>query len=154
MMHYNVAGIHKTLTVAPGNGFEYLRSRLGVRRDRSSDKIVTMPNTPIDTWSGGGSFKYSGSVDAGLQIYCGERFSRRYTMTAIELRDALRAFSEREVKIGTPRTAPPDGSIGDWIRRRFSKGGIMSDVGPILIAEGYAERCAESDHIEIKRFPS
>jgi hypothetical protein len=106
------------------------------------------------TWTGASDFKYSGSVRAGLQIYCGEGFLRRYAITATELREALVAFSGREVKIGTHRTAPPDGSIGDWIRRKFRKGGIMSYVGPILIEEAYAVRGGGTDRIQIKPFSS
>lgn len=73
-------------------------------------------------------------------------------MTSVELREALMKFSGREVKIGTHRTAPPDGSIGDWLRSRYQKGGIMSYLGPVLIAKGYAERGSEPDTIKINKF--
>jgi hypothetical protein len=114
-----------------------------------------MPSTTrlMRTWTGASDFKYSGSERAGLQIYCGEGLSRGYAMTATELREAL-ASSGREVKIGTHRTAPPNGSIGDWIRLKFRKGGIMSYVRPILIEEAYAVRGGETDRIQIKPFSS
>jgi hypothetical protein len=106
----------------------------------------------LRTWSGKKEFKYSGTVESGVRISCGQAFSHDYEMTAAELWQALIEFSGREAKIGTHRTAPPDGSIGDWIRKRYRKGGIMSYVGPILIEEGYAVRGSESDRIYIKTF--
>jgi len=63
-------------------------------------------------------------------------------------------FSGREVKIGTHRTAPPDGSIGDWIKGRFKLGGIMSYLGVVLVEEGYAERCSKLDRIRINKYPA
>jgi hypothetical protein len=111
-----------------------------------------MPSKIMRTWAGAKEFKCLGSVRGGLQIHCGEGYSRSYAITAAELLQALTVFSGQEVKIGTHRTAPPDGSIGDWLRRKFRKGGIMSYLGPVLIEEGYAERGSEKDLIRIKRF--
>ena len=113
-----------------------------------------MPATPrvLQTWSGRSEFKYVGTVSSGVRISCGQGFSHDYEMSATELRKALTEFSGREVKIGTSRTAPPDGSIGDWVRKAFRKGGIMSYIGPILIEEGYASRGSEPDRIRIKTF--
>ena len=61
--------------------------------------------------------------------------SRRLRDTATELLEALAVFSGQEVKIGTHGRDPADGSTGDWLRRKFRKGGIMSYVGPVLIEE-------------------
>jgi hypothetical protein len=91
-------------------------------------------------------------MDQGFDIHCGENFSRLYNITSAQLREALIKFSGRDVKIGTHRTDPPVGSIGDWLRQRFHRGGIMSYLGPILIAEGYAERGSGTDRIRIKQF--
>jgi hypothetical protein len=44
------------------------------------------------------------------------------------------------VDIGTSRTDPPRGSVGEWLQLNVSKRAIASYVGPILIAEGYAEK--------------
>jgi hypothetical protein len=106
----------------------------------------------LHTWSGDSEFQYEGTVPKGITIYCGKAFSRQYSLTSSQLRQALEEFSGREVKIGTHRTAPPPGSIGDWIMNRFNRGGIMSYLGPILIQDGFAERGTKPDRITIKRF--
>ena len=94
----------------------------------------------LPTWSGESSFRYEGSVTTGITIRCGSEFSRRYSLCASQLREVLTLFAGREVPIGTHRTAPPKGSIGEWILLHFKRGGMMSYLGPILIEEGYAQR--------------
>lgn len=151
LKHYNFAQIHKTLRVTPA-----MERAFPIMSGRSKKSHVWqnsgMPSAIMRTWTGAKEFKYSGQIGEGLKIHCGKGFSRLYTMTASELREALTEFSGREVKIGTHRTAPPDGSIGDWMRRKFRKGGIMSYLGPILIEEGWASRGSEADLIRIKSF--
>jgi hypothetical protein len=93
-----------------------------------------MPSRPIlNTWADLSQFQYEGSVPKDITIYCGKDFSHRYGLSAAQLREILTVFSGREVKLGTHRTAPPDGSIEDWIRKHFKRGGIMSYLGVILI---------------------
>ena len=108
----------------------------------------------LSTWSGESAFRYDGSVSTGITIHCGTGFSRHYSLSTSQLQQVVALFAGREVRIGTHRTAPPTGSIGDWIRLRFKRGGIMSYLGPILIEEGYAEPGSEADMIKIKRLPN
>ena len=104
-------------------------------------------------WSGLREFRCEGSVPKGITFHTGVGFSHPYSLNATELHQILTEFSGREVKIGTHRTAPPDGSIGDWIKGRFKLGGIMSYLGVVLVEEGYAERCSKLDRIRINKYP-
>jgi len=52
----------------------------------------------------------------------------------------LRAFGGATVGIGTSRTNPTPGSVGEWLQANVTKTAMASFVGPILLAEGYAER--------------
>jgi hypothetical protein len=75
------------------------------------------------TWSGLKEFRHEGSVSKGLTFHTGVGFAHPYRLNAAQLHQILTEFSERGVKVGTHRTAPPDGSIGDWIKGRFKLGG-------------------------------
>ncbi|MGA2742415.1 MAG: hypothetical protein ABSG65_33875 [Bryobacteraceae bacterium] len=46
----------------------------------------------------------------------------------------------------------PPGSIGDWFKVNWKRGGIISYLGPILIEEGYAKPGTDTDRIYIKPF--
>jgi hypothetical protein len=104
----------------------------------------------LQTWSGRKNFQYEGSVSTGTEFFCGKDFRHRYSFTADEYRRILDRFSGHAVCIGTSRTAPPNNSLGQWIKDNFSKTGVTSYIGPILIREGYAEVGDRSDWINFK----
>ena len=56
----------------------------------------------------------------------------------------LTNFRGLSVKIGTSRTAPPKGSLGEWFRD-YERRAVTSYLGPILIREGYAEKVGRSE---------
>lgn len=92
----------------------------------------------LETWGGHTSFSYSGSVKAGTKIIYGKK--KNSNVTAEEYRALLRQFRGSTVNMGTTRTFPPKGSVGDWLMANVTRSGIASYVGPILVAEGYAEK--------------
>ena len=92
----------------------------------------------LSTWAERSQFSYSGSVTQGTKITYGSGFS--VVVTASQYNDLLSHFRGRIVDIGTSRTSPPPGSVGEWLQAHVTKTGIASYVGPILIAEGYAEK--------------
>jgi hypothetical protein len=44
------------------------------------------------------------------------------------------------IDIGTSRTSPPDGSLGQWLQQNVTKTAIACYVGPILVEGRYAQR--------------
>lgn len=90
------------------------------------------------TWAGKSKFSYSGSVAQGTTITYGSGFL--ITLSAFQYNALLNHFRGRTVDIGTSHDNPPRGSVGEWLQSHVTKTGIASYVGPILIAEGYAEK--------------
>lgn len=105
----------------------------------------------LRTWSGANAFRYEGSVSTGITIHCGDGFSRTYRISHDAILDTLGRFSGKTTPVGCHRTAPPEGSIGDWLRVHHKRGGIMSYLGSILVQEGFARRTPEG-LISIARF--
>jgi len=99
------------------------------------------------TWAGRSAFRYSGSVTDGITIRFGRGFRFRAQVSAEYFAALLKRFSGLTVKIGTARDAAPAGSLGAWLREHVTRVAIASYVGPVLIAEGYAEMFV-ADRIE------
>lgn len=95
----------------------------------------------VPTWAGRSSFEYTGSVASGTEIWYGRRpYHQRISAAQY---GALRAhFRGATVGIGTSRTDPTPGSVGEWLQANVTKTAMASYVGPILLEEGYAERVA------------
>lgn len=94
----------------------------------------------LPTWAGRSKFRYEGSVKEGVRIKYGKGFSFTQHITAQEFRDLLTNFRGRKINIGTSRTAPPPGSVGQWLKANVTKTAIASYVGPILVKENYASK--------------
>jgi hypothetical protein len=93
----------------------------------------------LETWGGGGeTFKYDGSVATGTTIHYGENFRWKAVIGASDYARLLRQFSGKEVAIGTSKSTPPPGSVGEWMKANVNKSGLMSYVGAILVKEKYA----------------
>jgi hypothetical protein len=103
--------------------------------------LTRMKGKTLLTWGGAGeTFCYEGSVKAGTIIHYGEGFRWTATISALDYQRLLRHFSSREVAIGTSKTAPPPGSVGQWMKANVHKTGLMSYVGAILLEEGIATK--------------
>ena len=98
----------------------------------------------LATWAGKSSFSYSGSVNQGTKISYGKEGAFFITVSGSQYTILLNNFRGRTVEIGTSRTDPPRGSIGEWLQANVTKTAIASYVGPILIAGGYAARIGRS----------
>jgi len=94
----------------------------------------------LDTWAGRGSFQYEGSVNEGTKIYFGADYEYSVLISSQDFIALLANFKGRDVNIGTSRTDPPNGSVGEWLMENVTKTAVASYVGPILIHEGYAEK--------------
>jgi len=92
----------------------------------------------LQTWGGRSRFSYTGSVKTGTKIAYGSGYP--IPVTADEYAKLLEHFRGRTVNIGTSRTAAPEGSVGKWLQCHVTQTAVASYVGPILIAEGYAEK--------------
>jgi hypothetical protein len=87
----------------------------------------------LNTWAGRSTFSYEGSVSQGTEIIYGSGFLVK--LSATQYTALLRNFHNRTVEIGTSRTDPPRGSLGEWLQAHVTKTAIASYVGPILIEE-------------------
>ena len=96
----------------------------------------------LQTWAGRSTFQYTGSVQTGTTITYGKGF--RVKVSGSDYSRLIRSFSRSTVEIGTSRTNPPAGSLGNWLQTNVIKTAIASYVGPILINEGYAEKVGKS----------
>src|SRR5450755_4947089 len=102
----------------------------------------------LRTWGGKSSFRYSGLVTTGTEIEYGKDFRSKASISK-EQYSALRTyFSKREVSIGTSRTNPPAGSVGEWLMQNVKRTALASYVGPILILEKCASKGAAEDRIK------
>jgi len=99
----------------------------------------------LRTWGGRSSFEYSGSVFTGTEIRYGK--GSTISVTRDQYAGLLRHFGSRTVSIGTSRTNPPPGSVGEWLQKHVTRTAIASYVGPILVHEGYAVRGQKRDRI-------
>lgn len=97
----------------------------------------------IKTWGERSSFEYSGSVETGTEIVFGKGWKAR--VSAKDYIALRHHFIGRIVNIGTSRTAPPEGSLGEWLQVNVKRGAIACYVGPILIIEGFAKRIGKHD---------
>jgi len=102
---------------------------------RGEASVRTLP-----TWAGRSEFRYAGSVNEGVTIKYGNGFSYTQKITAQQFRNLLDYFRERTVNIGTSRTTPPPGSVGEWLQANVTRIAMASYVGPVLINENYASK--------------
>jgi len=100
----------------------------------------------LRTWAKRSKFTYVGSVETGTEIRFGK--ASKATVSDKHYGALLAHFSKREVPIGTSRTDPPKGSLGEWLISTVTPTAIASYVGPILISEGYATRGVRPDLIK------
>jgi hypothetical protein len=107
----------------------------------------------LRTWANRAPFRYVGSVREGTTIYYGRDFGFRDRIPAAEYTRMLSTFSGQEIRIGTSAKTPRPGSLGEWFARECGRPGMTSYIGPILIAEGYAERASRRDSIRINHDP-
>lgn len=98
----------------------------------------------LATWAGKSSFNYSGSVNHGTTLRYGRGGAFSITVSASQYTALLNYFRGRTVDIGSSRTDPPRGSLGEWLQANVTKTAIASYVGPILIDGGYALKIASS----------
>ncbi len=88
------------------------------------------------TWAGRSKFSYSGSVANGTEIVYGKGW--KAYVSAEQYNDLRRHFKGLTIPVGTSRTDPPKGSLGEWLQANVSITQLASYVAPILIIEGYA----------------
>ena len=99
--------------------------------------------THLHTWAKRSTFSYEGSVKTGTKITFGKGFSVK--VNAEDYSSLLSHFRGQVVNIGTSRTTPPSGSVGEWFLCNVMKTNMASYIGPILINEGYAEKISGPD---------
>ena len=93
--------------------------------------------------AGKSNFSYTGSVELGTTISFGMK-GNSLKITPDAYSKMLTNFRGLTVNIGTSRTAPPKGSLGEWFKD-YEGRAVTSYVGPILIREGYAEKIGRSE---------
>jgi len=100
------------------------------------------------TWGGRSNFNYSGSVETGTEIIYGKGWK---VYVSAERYIALRRhFIDRIVPVGTSRTEPPKGSLGERLQANVTRSAIACYVASILVIEGYAKHVRKHDICIIK----
>jgi hypothetical protein len=89
----------------------------------------------LATWGMKSNFYYEGSVKEGTNITFGQ--SNKIFISPQEYEELLSHFKGKEVNVGTSRTTPPEGSLGEWLQENVTKVALASYIGAILIHEGY-----------------
>lgn len=97
----------------------------------------------MKTWAGRSKFSYTGSVAEGTTIRFGKGFSLK--RSSDEYSKMITNFKGLTVNIGTSRTEPPKGSLGECFKANTGKSAVTSYVGQILIREGYAEKVGKTE---------
>jgi hypothetical protein len=96
----------------------------------------------LETWEGNRSFEYTGSVPEGTEISL--ESGGTVMVSARQYATLVHAFRGRAVDIGLSDPNPSPGSVGEWLQESVTRTPIASYVGPILIAEGYAQRAGDT----------
>lgn len=91
----------------------------------------------LTTWGKKGRFHYRGSVAEGTKVVYGH--GSEFVVTAEQYAALLAHFDGRTVAIGASLNPARD-SLGAWLRGKTGLHGLAAYVGPILVAEGLAER--------------
>jgi hypothetical protein len=84
------------------------------------------------------SFKYDGSVNKGTTIYFGE--GNKVYVSNDKWTSLIKTFNSKTIRIGSSRTDPQKGSLGDWLMNNVTKQAIASYIAPILIHEEFAKQ--------------
>jgi len=95
-------------------------------------------------------FEYTGSVKIGTAIYYGKSTNMPIRVIKEKYKELFQAFNKKNkpINIGTSKTKPPQGSVGEWLKVNVSPTAIASYVGSILIHEGYAIKGKDPATIE------
>lgn len=97
----------------------------------------------LKTWGEKSSFSYYGNVKEGTKIIYGN--GNLISITTEQYKGLLKYFSGKIVKVGTSRTNPSYGSVGQWLIENITKTAISSYVSARLVYEGYAEKFDASE---------
>lgn len=91
----------------------------------------------LNTWGKHGRFTYAGDLARGTRVTHGH--GETFVVPSEVYGELLRAFGGREVAIGLS-LRPARASLGAFLAARLGRQGLAAYVGPILVAEGAAER--------------
>ena len=93
----------------------------------------------MDTWAGGSTFQFRQDDAQGYFIRFGG--SPQVVHVSREFIQRIqREFGGRMVSVGTSRTDPPSGSLGEWLQVNLTRTATASYVGALLVNLKIAER--------------
>lgn len=92
----------------------------------------------LNAWANKGRFTFVGSLGLGTKVLYGR--GKSFTVPGEVYAELLAHYAGQEVAIGASRRPPRD-SLNAWLRKRLPDVELpVAYVGPILAAEGAAER--------------
>lgn len=98
----------------------------------------TVATTTCKTIAQGIHFSYSGNPSVGTDISIGKS-KGHVRVTSNEYLSLRNHFTTQQVAIGSSRTSPPAGSLGEWLIRNLpGRPVITSYVAAILVDAGWA----------------
>ena len=96
----------------------------------------------LNAWGNKGRFTYVGGLDRGTKVLYGR--GKAFTVPAEVYAELLAHFAGQDVAVGASRQPPRD-SLNAWLRKRLPSVEVpVAYVGPILVAEGAAERLGDA----------
>lgn len=96
----------------------------------------------LSTWGKHGRFSYMGDLARGTKVMYGRGES--FIVPPEVYADLFRVFGGRDLKIGLS-LRPPRESLGAFLASRLGRQGLAAYVGPLLVAEGAAERVSAQE---------
>lgn len=91
----------------------------------------------LHTWGKRGRFTYAGDLARGTRVTHGR--GDVFVVPPEVYAELFRLFGGRELAIGLSMR-PPRESLGTFLAARLGRHGLAAYVGPLLVAEGAAER--------------
>lgn len=105
----------------------------------------------MNAWGKRGRFTYQGDLERGTRIKYGH--GKSFIVPPSMYRELLTHFSGATVAIGLSRN-PARHSLGSWLRARIHEPEVpVAYVGPLLVAEGAAERVGTESLAFVVRRP-
>lgn len=106
----------------------------------------------MSAWGKKGRFTYAGDLERGTRVRYGR--SSAFIVPPSMYAELLAHFAGKTVDIGVSRN-PPRHSLGSWLKARIHEPDVpVAYVGPILVAEGAAERVGDDSLVFAMRSSS
>jgi hypothetical protein len=113
---------------------------------RPADQVPAQPTgewSYMGTWGGNSTFQFRPDAAQGFYIRFGSTPQTVHVSRHV-IEQIQRDFGGRLVPVGTSRTDPPGGSLGEWLQANLTRTATASYVGALLVHLNLAEKHGSS----------